>query len=64
VVKIGSRLRELRLQAFLTQEELAEKSGVSMRSVSQIERDRVEPHVRTMRKLAAGLGVEPQELTK
>jgi transcriptional regulator with XRE-family HTH domain len=64
VVKIGTRLRELRLQKFLTQQELADASGISMRSVSQIERNRVEPHITTMRKLAKGLGVEPTELLK
>jgi transcriptional regulator with XRE-family HTH domain len=64
VVKIGSRLKELRLQKFLTQVELAERAGISQRAITQIERDRVEPHITTMRKLAAALGVEPQELMR
>ncbi len=61
-VKIGQRLRELRRRKFLTQVELAEKAGVSQRAITQIERDKVEPHITTMRKLAAALGVDPRDL--
>ena len=62
VVYIGDRLREVRTRRLLTQEELAEKSGVSPSTVANIERDHREPHFRTIRKFAKALDVEPTEL--
>ena len=58
----GARLRDLRETAGLTQEELAERAGVSPSTVVNIERDNREPHFRTIRKLAKALDVEPTEL--
>ncbi len=46
----------------LTQEELAARAGVQPFTISRIERNRVEPRFRTIRKLASALGMEPQEL--
>jgi DNA-binding XRE family transcriptional regulator len=62
VVYIGDRLREVRTRRLLTQEELAEKSGISPSTVANIERDHREPHFRTIRKLAEALSVDPTEL--
>ena len=62
VVYIGDRLREVRTRRLLTQEELAQKSGISPSTVANIERDHREPHFRTIRKLAEALGVDPTEL--
>ena len=62
VVYIGKSLREIRARRLLTQEELAEKSGVSPSTVANIERDHREPHFRTIRKLAKALNVAPSEL--
>ncbi|GEM_PF-4176106 len=56
------KLRDARVQAFLTQAELAEKADVSIATVSAIERGVERPTVRTARKLAKALGVRPQEL--
>ncbi len=64
VLYIGDRLRDLRKRALLTQEQLAERSGVAISTVIRIERNQVEPQGRTIRKLAEALGVEPQELVK
>jgi len=61
-VKIGQRLREIRISRFLTQAELAEAAGIHVDQVGRIERDEVEPRLSTIRKLAAALGVEPSEL--
>jgi transcriptional regulator with XRE-family HTH domain/tetratricopeptide (TPR) repeat protein len=54
----GRQLRELRLSAHMTQEELAEASGVSARSVSDLERG-ITPTARreTARLLADALGL-------
>jgi len=56
------RLRELRALAVLSQEELAERAGVSESTVRKIETGVVSPHPRTIRKLADALGVTPREL--
>ena len=62
VVRIGTRLKKARERALLTQEELAERAGIGTATLNRIERDRVEPHFRTIRKLAKALGVDPAEL--
>jgi transcriptional regulator with XRE-family HTH domain len=62
LVHIGDNLQRLRLRAALSQLELAEKASVSPAAVNRIERNKVEPHMRTVRKLAATLDVEPVEL--
>jgi transcriptional regulator with XRE-family HTH domain len=64
VLYIGDRLRDLRKRALLTQKELASKSGVGVTTIIRIERNQVEPHGSTIRKLAEALEVEPQELVR
>lgn len=56
-----SRLLELRERINLTQEELAEKSGVSVRTIQRIEAG-TEPKGYTLRTLANALGIEQKEL--
>lgn len=46
----------------LTQEELAERTGLSSRYVGSIERARVSASVTVLGKLAGALGVDPSEL--
>jgi transcriptional regulator with XRE-family HTH domain/tetratricopeptide (TPR) repeat protein len=54
---VGSQLRRRRLLAGLTQEELAGKSGLSVRTISDIERGRIErPRRDTLRRIAAAFG--------
>ena len=62
VVYIGDKLKEIRTRRFLTQEELAERAGVSPATIVRIERNQAEPHISTMRKLAKALDVDPTEL--
>ncbi len=62
VVYVGEKLKEIRTRRLLTQEELAEKAGISAGTVVHIERDNREPHFRTIRKLAKALDVDPTEL--
>jgi transcriptional regulator with XRE-family HTH domain len=64
VLYIGDRLRDLRKRSLLTQKELADKSGVGVTTIIRIERNQVEPHGRTIRRLAEALGVAPEELVK
>jgi transcriptional regulator with XRE-family HTH domain len=62
VVYIGENLKALRTRRLLTQDELAERAGVSQSTIANIERDNAEPQFRTIRKLAKALDVDPTEL--
>jgi transcriptional regulator with XRE-family HTH domain len=55
-------LRSIRRRAILSQEELAERSGVARDTISKLESGRRKAYPTTIRKLAAGLDVEPQLL--
>jgi transcriptional regulator with XRE-family HTH domain len=59
---MGDRLRELRRRRVVTQAELAAGAGVSVATIRRIEAGAAVPHPRTVRKLAAALGVEPVSL--
>ena len=61
-VKIGKNLRAKRVERFMSQAELSEASWLSEAHVGRIERNEVEPHLSTIRKLATALGIEPSEL--
>jgi DNA-binding XRE family transcriptional regulator len=53
------------VRAMLTQEQLAEKSGVGVTTINRIEKGRVgDPHFSTLRKLARACGVDPVELIR
>ena len=62
VVYIGEKLKVARTRRLLTQEELAEKAGVSAATVVNVERNNQEPHFRTIRKLAQALDIDPTKL--
>ena len=62
VVYIGEKLKATRTRRLLTQDELAERAGVSQSTIANIERDNAEPQFRTIRKLAKALDVDPTEL--
>ena len=56
------RIRHARRRLGLSQEELAEASGVSAATIVQVELGHRRPQGRTLRKLAATLGVEVADL--
>ncbi len=60
----GERLREARRRAMLSQEQLANESGVGVATIIRIERDqlRTEPHFTTLRKIARVLEIDPHDL--
>ena len=62
VVYVGQKLKAIRTWRLLTQEELAERAGVSAATVVNVERNKQEPQFRTIRKLAEALSVDPTEL--
>jgi transcriptional regulator with XRE-family HTH domain len=55
-------LRDFRRRAVMSQEQLAEKSGVARDTISKLESGRRGAYPSTIRKLAAGLDVEPRML--
>ena len=58
------RLRELRERRALSLRGLSALSGVNYNSIWRIEAGRTGAQPRTVRRLAAALGVEPEELVK
>jgi transcriptional regulator with XRE-family HTH domain len=59
---LGTNLREARVRLGLTQEQVAERSGVHATEVSRIEAGKRDPKVSTLRRLAAALEVPPGRL--
>lgn len=55
-------LRSFRRRAVMSQEDLAEKSGVARDTISKLETGQRGAYPSTIRKLAAGLDVEPRML--
>jgi transcriptional regulator with XRE-family HTH domain len=62
VVYVGDNLKRLRTLNALTQEELANKAGLTPAAVARIERNEAEPRPSTLRKLAAALDVKPAQI--
>ena len=56
------KLREVRVRRFVTQEELAARTGMSRATLSRLEGGLQRPRISTVRKLAEALGVAPEDL--
>ena len=56
------KLRRVRERLFVTQAELAARTGIAESTLSRIENGLNRPRISTIRKLAAGLGVPPEDL--
>lgn len=61
---MAANVRRLRHAKQWTQEELAERAGLSSRYVGAIERADVSARVKVLGRIADALGVEPAELLK
>jgi len=61
-VAFGCALRELRLAAGFSQEQLGLESGVQRNFISLIETGQNQPTITTIVKLAGALGVKPSKL--
>lgn len=57
-----NNLRRMRLAHFLSQAELARRSGLHAITITRLEVGRTAPSTRTVRALADALGVPPLEL--
>ena len=62
ITKIGRSVKQQRVKAFMTQEQLAKVAGISLRQLVRIERNEVEPRFSTILKLGKALSVDPSEL--
>lgn len=58
------RLRELRLESGLTQQELAARAGVCTRTITALEVEGAKPRRATLAVLATALGVAPVALER
>lgn len=58
----GCALRKLRGERALSQEQLADKSGLHRTYISLLERGEKSPTLTTIVRLAAALGIEPHHL--
>lgn len=61
-IELGSRIREMRLQLEMSQEDLGEASGLHRTYIGHIERGEVNPSLLNLLKLAAALGIDASEL--
>jgi UDP-N-acetylglucosamine 1-carboxyvinyltransferase len=58
----GTRLRELRRQHGLSQERLADRAGLSLTTVARLDQPTSPCRGRTLGRLAAALGEEPEAI--
>lgn len=59
---INSNIKELRLKHYLTQEEFAERIGISLQGLSNIERNRYQPTADTVDKICNAFDITPAQL--
>jgi transcriptional regulator with XRE-family HTH domain len=57
-------LRQARLEKLLSIRDLSARSGVSIKTIVDLEHGRQTPRVSTMRKLCHALGTSPREVTE
>jgi transcriptional regulator with XRE-family HTH domain len=60
-VNIGAKIKELRVQKSLTQEELADRAELSKGFISQLERDLTSPSIATLMDILQCLGTNLEE---
>jgi transcriptional regulator with XRE-family HTH domain len=61
---LGKNLRRARLDRKMTQEEVAERSGVHATEVSRIESGKRDPQVSTVHRLAEAVGLSASDLLR
>ena len=59
---INTNIKNIRLSNNLTQEEFAEKIGISIQGLSNIERNRYQPSAETIDKICSAFNITPAEL--
>jgi len=64
IKKLGKRIKEVRIQKGISQEDLAFKAGIEYSQVSRIERGIINTSISQVFVLSQALGVEAYELFK
>ncbi|MGW1185878.1 helix-turn-helix domain-containing protein [Streptomyces drozdowiczii] len=62
--ELGTRIRDLRDYALLTQEVVAESTGISRRRLQRIERGESDPRITDLVRIAAALEVSVHDLVR
>ncbi len=60
--KLGKNIKQLRIEKKLTQEQLSDNSGVSLRTIQRIENGETEAREQTLYKLTNALNVNYQDI--
>jgi transcriptional regulator with XRE-family HTH domain len=58
----ATRVRDIRLGKLMSQAELAQRAGVTVATLSRLERGQQRPHFVTLNKLSKALNVKPHDL--
>lgn len=61
---VGKEIKKARIDADLTQKDLAKQTNLSSNYISQIEKDKKLPSLKTLFKIAKALRVKPEKLVK
>ena len=61
---LGWKIKQSRIALALSQSELAEKLGIKQQVLSRWESNKVKPSMKSIKKLAEALEIDPKELTK
>ncbi len=61
---VGKEIKKARIDAGLTQKDLADQISLSSNYISQIEKDKKLPSLKTLFKIAKALKVKPEKLVK
>ena len=59
---LGERIKKTRLQEGLSQREIAGKSGITISFLSQVEKDKAAPSLKSLRNIAQALGIKVARL--
>jgi transcriptional regulator with XRE-family HTH domain len=60
--ELSKKIKDLRVKKAMSQEELAEKTGLSLRTIQRIENGETEPRGDSLKRIAIALSVTPEEL--
>lgn len=59
---IGRNIKRIRKGKGISQEELKQKTGIAVETISRWENDKFKPNIKQIERLATALGVSPSEL--
>jgi DNA-binding XRE family transcriptional regulator len=60
--KVASRIKQNRIEAELTQQELADFAGVDRKTINRIENGHFSPNIETLLRISVALGVKPESM--